>query len=567
MLNETQHQDLVRLAGGAQNVASETDLDDVLVISVKDRGLVDLAAIKQLGWLGQAKLTGGTLRITLTSKEDQNMAGKYHDLAADILENVGGIDNVTSLAHCITRLRFKLKDEGKANTEVLEVLDGVIQIMRAGGQYQVVVGSKVDDVYDELVKEFKVPGMGDVPADDDDVAGESGKKEGIFSKLMSTISGAMGPILMPLAAAGMIKGLIAMAEAFGWVDATSGAYLIWYAIGDGFFYFLPIILGYTAAKKFGLNELVGMGIGAALVYPQMVALASADPVGTVFSGSPFEMNYVATFFGLPVIYPASGYTSSVIPIILATWVASKLERALKKGLPELVRNFLTPVIVFAVMGPATYLVIGPLAGAISDILTMIASGIYNIPVVGSALLGLVVGGSWSTLVMFGLHWALVPIFLTNFSTLGFDPVGATTLLGGFIGVGQGIGVILRTKSDKTRSIAIPATVSQLCGIGEPLLYGIQVPSKFLLVQNIVLAALGGLTMGILNVVRYMNGGLGIFAFTSYIDPANGSVRNMVLCIAICVVGIIAGLVITMLSYHDDGCYLGKDRAQAKSAAA
>lgn len=562
MISEAQHELLVELAGGAKNVASENDFDDVLVISTKDQGLVDLAGVKDLAFVASATLKAGSLRVSLTHREGQDMAGKYHDLAGDILENVGGLSNVNSLAHCITRLRFKLKDEGKANKEVLENLDGVIQVMQAGGQYQVVVGAKVDEVYDELLSEFNVPAAGAVAADEDDAVSDKSDDKNIFNLLMSTISGAMGPILMPLAAAGMIKGLVAMASSLGWISATSGEYMIWYAIGDGFFYFLPIILGYTAAKKFGLNELVGMGIGAALVYPTLVSLTGGDALGTVFAGTPFEMSYYATFFGIPVIFPSAGYTSSVIPILLATWVAAKLEGALKKSLPDLIRNFATPVVVFAVMAPLTYLVVGPLAGLISAILTQIAMGIYNIPVVGGALMGLVVGGAWSTLVMFGLHWAFVPIFLNNFATLGFDPVSATTLLGGFVGVGQGVAVILRTKSDRTRGIAIPATVSQLCGIGEPLLYGIQVPSKFLLVQNICLAAIGGLAMGILNVACYMSGGMGIFAFFTYINPATGDLRDMILCIIVVVIEIIAGFILTMLTYHDDGCYLGSKKKTA-----
>lgn len=564
MIDESQKAELLQKLGGPANVSAVTERGNSLVISLKDQGLVDLTGAEALDFVQTARLKAGTLRIAFTSSKGNEMAGKYHELAADILAGVGGIENVTTLAHCITRLRFMLKDESKADKEKLEGLDGVIQIMQAGGQYQVVVGSKVDDVYDELVNEYKVPAAGEVAADEEDVAEETSKNP--FFKLMDIISGCMGPILMPLAAAGMIKGLIAMAQALGWVSADSGAYLIWYAIGDGFFYFLPIILGYTAAKKFGLNELVGMGIGAALVYPSMVALASGDPVGTVFGGTAFEMSYYADFFGLPIVFPSAGYTSSVIPIILATWVASKLEKACKNSLPEIIRNFATPVIVFAVMGPLTYLLIGPLAGLVSSVLTLIATAIYGIPVIGSALMGFIVGGAWSTLVMFGLHWAFVPIIMNNLSTLGYDPVGAVTLLGGFIGVGQGIAVIMRTKSQKTRGIAVPATISQLCGIGEPLLYGIQVPTKFLLVQNIVLAAIGGLVMGILDVHQYMMGGMGLFVFPSYINATTGDLRDMIVCIVVVVIEIIAGFVLTMATYHDDGCYLGKDKQPAKAEA-
>lgn len=555
--DESQQQKLIELAGGPSNVGTVTALDNAYVISLKDQGMAQPAEISKLGFVRKATLKAGVLRVTPSNAKGQDMAGKYHELAGEILSNVGGIENVNGLAHCITRLRFNLKDEGKANKEALEALDGVIQIMQSGGQYQVVVGSKVDDVYEELVSEYKVPGMGGAPADD--APAETEKSKNPFFRLMDIISGSMGPILMPLAAAGMIKGLIAMAQALGWVDATSGAYLIWYAIGDGFFYFLPIILGYTAAKKFGCSEFTGMALGAALVYPSMVNLAAGDPAGTIFTGTAFQMRYYADFFGIPVVFPSAGYTSSVIPIILAVWVASKLERALKVKLPELIRTFATPVIVFAVMAPLTYLLIGPLAGLISSVLTLIATGIYGIPAIGSALMGLIVGGAWSTLVMFGLHWAFVPIIMNNLATLGYDPVGAVTLLGGFVGVGQGIAVILRTKSNKTRGIALPATISQLCGIGEPLLYGIQVPTKFLLVQNIALAAIGGLAMGILNVHQYMMGGMGLFVFPSYINPATGDARDMLVCIAVVVVEIIAGFVLTMATYHDDGCYLGKNK--------
>lgn len=558
VIDESQRAELLQKLGGAANVSATTERGSMLVFTLKDQGLVDPKEVEALSFVRTAWLKAGTLRVAFISSKGNEMAGKYHDLAASILAGVGGIENVNTLAHCITRLRFKLKDEGKANKDELEGLDGVIQIMQSGGQYQVVVGSKVDDVYDELVKEYKVPAAGEVAADDDDAAAQ-GDEKNLFFKLMGVISGAMGPILMPLAAAGMIKGVIATVQALGWVDATSGAYLIWYAIGDGFFYFLPIILGYTAAKKFGLNELVGMGIGAALVYPSMVALSGGEALGTILTGTPFQMSYYATFFGLPIVFPSAGYTSSVIPIILATWVASKLEGALKKSLPEILRNFLTPVIVFAVMAPLTYLVIGPLAGLVSGALTMIAEGIYNIPVIGSALMGLVVGGGWSTLVMFGLHWAFVPLILANFANIGFDPVSATTLLGGFVGVGQAIAVIMRTKNEKTRGIAVPALVSQLCGIGEPLLYGIQVPSKFLLVQNIVLSAIGGLIMGALNVAVYMMGGMGFFALFNYINPATGDMRDMIITTIMVVVEMIAGFILTMLTYHDDGCYLGKDK--------
>ena len=552
-----------KLVGGAQNVSSRRQNDDGLRLTVKDQGLVDVASIEALPFVASCSLAAGTLRVSCASKKGNTMAGQYHDLAAAILKNVGGKDNVISLAHCITRLRFRLKDEGTANKDALTELDGVIQVMQAGGQYQVVVGAKVDEVFEELISGFGLKNAGEVEADEDDeLPVDDGKPKGILAKLMDTISGCMGPILMPMAAAGMIKGLVAFAASLGLIAATDGVYEVLYSIADGFFYFLPILLGYTSSKKFGCNEFTGMALGAALVYPAMVNLSSThELVGTLFAGTAFEMNYYSTFLGIPVIMPLSGYTMSVIPIIIATFFAAKLEKALRKSLPDLIRNFATPVIVFAVMVVLTYLVIGPVASLLTSLITFIVSTVYAIPVVGGPLVCLLIGGVFSTLVMFGLHWAFMPISLNNMATLGYDPlVGAG--IGGFVGLGQGLAVVLRTKLDRTRSIAIPALVSQFCGIGEPLLYGIQIPSKFLYLQNIVFSAIGGLLCGIFGVKQYINGGMGFFSLPSFVNPATNDATGMYVYAAILGGLMVISFIFTMLTYHDDGCYVGKERKEA-----
>ena len=553
-----QRSQIEQLAGGERNISSTRANGAVVRMAVKDQSLVDVDAIRALDFVETCTLSAGTLRIAIRSEEDHTMAGQYYQLAGEILAGVGGVDNVVSLAHCITRLRFKLKDESKADEEALSQLDGVIKVMRAGGQYQVVVGAKVDETYDELLREYGVPGVGDAEeaapqAEDED--------KGVLSVLMSTISGAMGPILMPLSAAGMIKGLLALATSLGVMASTDGAYMVWYAIADGFFYFLPVILGYTAAKKFGCNEFTGIALGAALVYPDMVNLTSTNEVlGTLFAGTAFEMSYYTTFFGIPVVMPASGYTSSVIPILIAVWVASKLEAKVKNALPEIIRAFFTPFIVFAVMCPLTYLVIGPVSSLVSGVLNLIVTTVYGLPYVGSALVGLLVGGFWSTLVMFGLHWSIIPVIIINLGTLGFDPILAGAGIGGFVGTAQGLAVVLRTKDNHLRNIALPATISQLLGVGEPLLYGVQLPKKFLFFQNIAFSAVGGLVCGALGVKAYMMGGSGVFSLPSFIDTATGDASSMIAYIIVVVVLMAVTFAFTMATYHDDGCYLSKKEA-------
>lgn len=551
------------LVGGEENIVSSSVDETRARITVKDRSAIRLDEIRALDAMAKASISGSVLKCTFTQERGAAM-GKYHELAGDILKNVGGIDNVKSVRHCITRLRFALKDDAIANDEAISNLDGVIQVMKAGGQYQVVIGAAVDDVYDELVGEYRVPGVGAVAADEETVD-EGEKSHNVFNMLMDTVSGSMAPTLMPLAAAGMIKGLMALCIAMGWLAADSGTYMIWYSIADGFFYFLPIILGYTAAKKFGCNEFLGMALGAALVYPAMVNLsATSEIVGTLFEGTAFQMSYYNTFLGIPVILPASGYTSSVIPILIAVWTASKLERVLNKTIPQLIRSMTVPFVCFAVMAPATYLVIGPVASLISGVLTLITEALIGIPVVGGAVVGLVVGGAFSTLVMFGLHWAVIPIMLNNIAMLGYDPLMAAASVGGFVGVSQGLAVVLRTKSEKTRNVAIPATISQFFGVGEPLLYGIQLPSKFLFIQNIVFSAAAGLVMGALNVHAYSMGSAGLFGIPTFMDPTGADTSNIVFYLGTLAVVMVVAFIFSMATYHDDGCYFGKSRDKAEA---
>lgn len=240
---------------------------------------------------------------------------KYEKLAKDIIKNVGGKENVNSSTRCVTRLRFKLKDESKANTEVLKKMDGVVTVVKSGGQYQVVIGNHVPDVYADVVA---VGGFSE--------ASDSEEKMNPFNKFIDIISGVFQPVLGVLCATGMIKGLNAILIATGLLVDTDSTYVILNAIADCLFNFFPIFLGFTAAKKFKLNQFTGMAIGAAMVYPSITALA-----GTTIK-----------FLGIPVVMPSSSYQSTVIPIILAVFFASIVEKLFKKIIPDVVKTFLVP---------------------------------------------------------------------------------------------------------------------------------------------------------------------------------------------------------------------------------
>ena len=248
--------------------------------------------------------------------------------------------------------------------------------------------------------------------------------------------------------------------------STCGAYKLWYSIGDGFFYFLPIVLGYTAAKKFKLNEFIGMSLGIALTYPSIVAMKDAKALGHVFKGSPFEMGFSESFFGIPIIMPSSGYTSTVIPIILAVALAAPLERKLKKIIPDVVKTFFVPLIVLGIMVPFTYLVVGPVSTVICNVLTIIFKMIYGLPVVGGLIAGVLIGSLWQVFVMFGVHWGLVPLGMINYGTLGYDYVLSPYFCVSFAQTFVVLAIILKTRDKKLKNISIPAFVSGLFGVTE-----------------------------------------------------------------------------------------------------
>ena len=479
------------------------------------------------------------------------MASKYDGLARIIIQNVGGRDNIISLTHCITRLRFKLKDESKANTDILKATDGIVTVMKAGGQYQVVIGNHVADVYDVVCEHAHI--VGDAPTASDD--GGSEEKMSLGARLMDIISGVFQPCLFVLSAAGIIKGLLALwvfiAGQSGIDVTTQGAYQIWYAIGDGFFYYFPIILGYTAAKKFKSNEFVGMALGVGLVYPNMVAITGGEVLGSVLAGTAFQMDYYTTFFGIPVIMPASGYTSSVVPIILAVALAAWIEKKLKKVIPTVVKAFLTPLFTLIIAMPLTYLVIGPVATVVCNAITLLFSAIYSLPVVGGLVAGVFIGALWQVLVIFGLHWALVPLAILNYGTLGYDNVLSPYFCVSFAQSMAVLGIICKTKDKKLKDMAVPAFVSGMFGVTEPCIYGITLPKKKPFIISCIGGAVGGGIIGFAGVKSYSMVGLGLFGLPSYIDGANQSMYSLIwVCIGT-LVAMAVSFILTFITYKDD----------------
>lgn len=395
----------------------------------------------------------------------------YKVLAENILNDVGGKDNIDTAWHCATRLRFKLKNEKLADTQKIENLDGVVTVVKSAGQYQVVIGNAVAKVFDPLAE---MADLENVDSQNDDKTTET--KDNVLNRFIGFISSVFTPFLGAMAGAGILKGLLALFVALGWLTTKSGAYQIWYAAGDGFFYFLPILLAFTAAKKLKVNQFVAVALATTLVYPTLVAITASSQT--------------INFFNIPVI--PTTYTSSVIPILLAVWVMSAIEPLLDKIFPESIRNIFTPLFLLIIMAPLTLIVVGPLGASIGAILSSGVSAIYNF---APALAGALLGAFWEVFVIFGVHWTFVPVMMNNISRLGYDPLLPILSVAVISQAGAALGVFLKSKDTKMKSLAGSSVATALLGITEPTIYGVTLKLKRPFILASIAGAIGGAIAG------------------------------------------------------------------------
>lgn len=470
------------------------------------------------------------------------MASKYDGLARIIIQNVGGKSNIISLTHCITRLRFKLKDESKAETEVLKDTDGVVTVIQSGGQYMVVIGNHVPDVYAAVCEVGHI--QGEAPQED---GGDGPKeKQNLFGAFVGIVTATFVPCLGVLAATGILKGILALLVAVGVLASTSPTYTILYALGDSFFYFMPIFLGYTAAKKFGLPEIEGMVIGAGLLYPTMTAGGEA----------------IASIFGIPVMMPASGnYASSAIPIICAVAFAAFLEKRFKKYIPDTAKLFVVPLITITVTYILTLLVIGPIASWLSSGLTFVFNKVAEF---SGILLGAAVGGLWQVLVMFGLHWSLVPMAINDRAMQGFS----TTLVGmfgtTFSQVGALAAIWIKSKNAKTKQLCAGALPSAVAGITEPAIYGVTLPKKKPFIISCIVSAICGAGLMACGVTSYESAGTGVFGYTAYVNTKANDISGMIWAIVWSAVAVVLAFILVYITYSDED---GKKKAPKTEAPA
>ena len=465
--------------------------------------------------------------------------GKYQELASKIVENVGGKENINGLTHCITRLRFKLKNEEKANDEILKNMDGVVTVMRAGGQYQVVIGNHVPVVFEEVIK------AGNLTFDE----AVSTEKMRPFDMLIDGISGCFQPFLAILAAGGMIRGLTALLVFLGAFDRGSGTFVMFDNIGDSVFQFMPVIIGLTAARKFKVNEFVGMLLGAALMNPSLsleaLSGAAEAPLTTIFSGTIFEAPIYQTVFGIPWI--ARNYASSVIPIIFIVLLASQIQKPIKKLVPEMIANFFVPFFTVLITMPLGFLLVGPAFTFATDILM---AGFETLLALSPVIYGAIVGFFWQILVMFGLHWAIVPMGLMQFSVNGWQNIMTPVAVVSFGQTAALTALYFKLRNPKDKAIAIPAIVSGIVGITEPAIYGFTLPRKKIFIFTCVGGALGGAYSGLMNLTSWNQGGLGIFTIPNYIRP-DGDLTDVINVLIGIAIAMVVSFTLTFFFWKDE----------------
>ncbi len=465
--------------------------------------------------------------------------GKYHELAKKIVKNVGGKENILGLVHCITRLRFTLKDEGKAKDDVLKAMEGVVTVMKSGGQYQVVIGNHVPEVFEDV--------MALIDLKEENSTKVEQKQEKLLNRAIDVVSGIFQPILGIMAACGMLKGFNTLFVALGLYSAECGGYLIINAAGDALFTFLPLFLGYTAAKKFGLKPMLGLAIGAAMCYPGIQAgtlSAELEPLYNLLDKTMFVSPVYIDFFGIPIV--SVDYTGTVIPVILAVWFASKCEKFFQKLIPDLVKFFFVPMLTLLVTLPVSVVFLGPIATFASTLISEFTLAIRSF---SPLLAGGIVGLTWQILVIFGIHWGFIPVYINNVMTLGYDNVMMPFFACTFATSAVVLAIFFKTKDKKLKEMAIPNFISGIFGVTEPAIYGILLPLKKPFILSCIAGGIGGAFYGHFNFRKFILGGMGIFELPNMMNP-DGTMGNIMVAFAGIAISMVVGFTLTMLFYKD-----------------
>ena len=424
----------------------------------------------------------------------------YKKTAEQIVENIGGKENIASLTHCITRVRFKLKDDSKASAEAVKKVPGVINVIEQGGQFQVVIGNEVEDVFNAVQDVTGIVGSSIDVVEKDDL-----KVKGKFmDQVIDLVTNIFTPILPALIGAGMIRSLLMILTNFCGLQTSSGVYLVINEIYNAIFSYLPVYLAYASAVKWRCNPYIAVA----------VALTMCSP--TIQSAIQGEGGL--SFLGIPMSIQRQGYGSSVIPIIVTIWFMSLVEKYATKIVPKYARYVLVPLLTLIITVPAMFLVIGPITATLQSWLGAAYTALYNL---NPTVCGIIMGAAWQVLVVFGLHWGIVPLGTLNLAQYGRNTINAITGPSNWTQAGAALGVALKTKNQRLKETALSAGITGVFAITEPSIYGVNLPLKKPFYIAVAFAALAGGIAGFGNAAALAGGPVGILSFPLFIGEGFG----------------------------------------------
>ncbi len=455
----------------------------------------------------------------------------YKSAAVEILAAIGGKRNIASVSHCMTRLRFVLRDDGIPKDSEVERIPGVMGVMKQGGQYQLIIGNNVKKCHDELIRLLE-----DRPNEPDDTDGSAPvekKKVSPLNAALDFIAGCMTPIIPAIIAGGLVKVLLVLfgESVIGLIRTGSQVEVILNALGDAPFYFIPFLLAYTASVKLKCSTPLAMTLAGFLLYPSLIELLG--------SGEPVR------FLGVPV--RAATYTSSVIPILLSTILLKFVERLVDLITPEWSKNFLKPLLILIITAPVTLIVLGPLGAIIGDGIAWVLDTIYNF---APWLAMTVFAGLMPFLVMTGMHYAFLPPALSSLSTLGYELMLIPAMLSSNLAqAAASAAVAVKTKDTGLKQVAVPASVSAFfAGVTEPALYGVTLRLKTPLIAACAGGAVGGLWAGLTRVASYGAATPCLTAIIQFIAPDDP--RNLINAIVTAGLSIVISFGLTLVLYRN-----------------
>ena len=465
------------------------------------------------------------------SLNEQNMQICYKAMAAGIIKQAGGADNIVSATHCMTRLRLVLRDRSKFDTDAVKQVPGVLNVIIQNGEYQVVIGQDVPDLYEEVVKIDGIQAGGSVQ-DDEAAAKDLAQDHGnIGNAILSFIGGTFGPVIPVLVAGGLTGAVLSLLTNVFGVSAESGTYTIFYAINQATFYFLPIFIGFAAAARLKSNGFLGAFLGAILLYSSINGAEGLD------------------FFGIPV--QAISYNSTVFPVILGVLFMSVVYKFLQKHLPVFLKTIVVPLLTMLITVPVTLIVLGPVGNTVG---TWLANGVYALYQAVPALAVMVIGITTPLMVFFGMNNATYPVVFALMAAVNSDPLICTGMAPANVAVGGAcLAASLLSKNVEEKSVSVSAGITALCGITEPGVYGVLFPKTYPLIGAMIGGGIGGLLAGILGMTQYVISTPGFISLPAYIDPT-GSSYNLIVSVIVMIVAVVLGFVATYA--------LGK-RAEAK----